>query len=338
MTGMSLVRIHSAGQVKLDSVDRPSAGPDDVVVKVHNCGICGSDLGYIASGGLGPDAPMPIGHELSGVVAEKGENVQHVQLGDRVTVNPEAHGNGIGNYGPEGGFAPYLLVRGAAQDDQAVIPLPDSLSFEQGALIEPLSVAMHGVHQGKASAEDRAVIFGAGPIGLGILLVLQYYGLKDVVMVDRSEQRLKLAEELGATPFKVDSGRLDDFLRDRHGSADLMGAPVPNSDLYFEATGVGSVFEQAVTLSKRGGRLVVVGVHKAPVQLDLVNLLIRELTITASMAYPNEFPQVINMLESGKIDATKLISHRYKLSEFHQALATAQDADQAIKVLVDCQQ
>jgi threonine dehydrogenase-like Zn-dependent dehydrogenase len=100
---------------------------------------------------------------------------------------------------------------------------------------------------------------------------------------------------------------------------------------------VGGVFQQIVGMAKMGARVVVVGVHKVPVEFDLVNLLIRELNISGSMAYPNEFPQVIDMLASGKVDPSPLISHHFALSEFPTALATAQDQSQAIKVLVDCQ-
>lgn len=338
MPTMPLVRVHDVNQVQLDQVDRPGAGADDVVVQVAYCGICGSDPTFIAMGGLsGPGTPMPLGHELSATVLEAGANVRHVRVGDRVVVNPEGNGNRIGSGGPNGGFAPYMLVRGAALDTQSVIKIPDSLSMQHGALVEPLSVAMHAVHQGQAKAGDRAVVFGAGPIGLGILLVLRHYGIDNVVVVDLSEHRLTVAEQLGAATFKADSGDLSNFLIARHGEAKLMGMPAPGSDLYFEATGVGAVFNRAVQLPKMGARLVVVGVHKEPVQLDLVNLLIRELTITASMAYPTEFPQVIAMLESGKVDVSPLITHRYPLSQFMDALASARDTSRAVKVLVDCQ-
>jgi 2-desacetyl-2-hydroxyethyl bacteriochlorophyllide A dehydrogenase len=338
MTNIPQVAIHDVNVATLDQVAPPEAGPDDVIIKVEQCGICGSDLGYIAMGGLlGPGVPMRLGHELSGTVAEAGINVQHVALGDRVVMNPEGNGNRIGNSGSEGGFTPLLLVRGAAKDEQSVLKLPDALSFEQGSMVEPLSVSMHGVHQGRVIAEDRIVIFGAGPIGLGVVLVAQYYGVKDIVVVDLSEHRLAVARQLGATTFKADSGDLAAFLIDQYGSSEVMGMPMPTVDVYFEATGVGGVFQQIVGMAKMGARVVVVGVHKAPVEFDLVNLLIRELNINGSMAYPNEFPQVIDMLTSGKVDPSPLISHHFALSEFSTALATAQDQGQAIKVLVDCQ-
>jgi 2-desacetyl-2-hydroxyethyl bacteriochlorophyllide A dehydrogenase len=338
MPDIPQVVIHGVNEIAVDEVAAPHTGPDDVIIKVEQCGICGSDLGYIAMGGLlGPGVPMRLGHELSGTVVEAGINVNHVAPGDRVVMNPEGNGNRIGNSGPEGGFTPFLLVRGAAKDEQSVLRLPDTLSFEQGAMVEPLAVSMHGVHQGNVAAGDRIVIFGAGPIGLGVLLVAQYYGVKDIVVVDLSEHRLAVAEALDATTFKADSGDLSAFLIDQYGSSEVMGMPMPGVDVYFEATGVGGVFQQIVGMAQTGARIVVVGVHKAPVQLDLVNLLIRELHISGSMAYPTEFPQAIAMLTSGQVDPSPLISHRFPLSEFPTALATAQDRGQAIKVLVDCQ-
>lgn len=338
MTDMPLVQIHGINKVSLDRVSKPVAGDDDVIVQVANCGICGSDLGYIAMGGLlGPGTPMPLGHELSGTVVAAGVNVSHVKLGDHVVLNPEGNGNRIGNSGTEGGFAPFLLVKGAAIDLDTVTALPDNIDFELGALIEPLSVSMHAVHQGRGVKGDRAVIFGAGPIGLGIVIVLRHYGLDNIIVVDKAPQRLAMAEQLGAKVINVDQSDLSEQLIKYHDSADIMGMPVPASDLYFEATGVSSVFKQITQLAKTGARIVIVGVHKAPVQVDLVNLLFRELTLTGSMAYPNEFPQVIDMLSSGKVDPRPLISHRFKLSEFDNALATATAGDAAIKVLVDCQ-
>ena len=333
---MPQVRIHAANDVRIDEVDRPAVGDDDILVQVSLCGICGSDLGYVAAGGLGMTQPMPLGHELSGTVAEAGAHIRHVAVGDRVVVNPMANGGSIGNGGPEGGFAPYLLVRDAARHEQAVLKVPEALTTEQAALVEPLSVAMHGCRQGNATASDSAVVFGAGPIGLSAVVCLQHIGVKDIVSVDLSDKRLAVAKQLGAGTFNA-GGDLDGFLIERHGQASVMGMPVPDSDLYIEATGVKPVFERITSLAKTGARIVVLGVHKEPVALDLVNLLIRELVVTGSMAYPSEFPAVIDMLRSGKPEVESIISHRYPLSQFDSALSQAQDADAAIKVMVDCQ-
>ena len=339
MTTIKLVKIDGINSTTLDNVTKPTAGPQDVVIQVALCGICGSDLGYIAMGGLlEPGNPMALGHELSGVVVETGDEVKHLQLGDRVVVNPEGNANRIGNGGPEGAFSPYLLVRGAATDPATVLKLPDSLSMEQGAMVEPLSVAMHAVNSSQIGKDDKAVIFGAGTIGLCIALILGYRGLRNVIVVDLSTQRLRVAEKLGAATVLGNTASLPDFLIQQHGqSADNDLPNSPASDVYFEATGVDTVFNQTTQLAQRGARIVVVGVHKKAVSLDLVNLLFRELKIIGSMAYPTEFPEVITMLASGKVDISALITHRFPLSKFDDALKNARDTSKAIKVLIDCQ-
>jgi (R,R)-butanediol dehydrogenase / meso-butanediol dehydrogenase / diacetyl reductase len=332
-----LVRVHGVDDVRLDSVDMPDIGAGDVLVEVSLCGICGSDLGYVAMGGLGMTQPMPLGHELVGTIVQAGDRVDNLAPGDRVVVNPMAANNSIGNGGTEGAFTSHLAVRGVADDPTAILKVPDKLGQEQAALIEPLSVALHGCHQGRAQASDKAVVFGAGPIGLCTAICLGYLGLENIIVVDNSEHRLNAAHRIGAKTFKASSGKLSDFLREQHGEAVLMGTPVPDTDLYIEATGAKAVFEQIVTTAKTGARAVVLGLHKQPVTLDLANLLLRELQITGSMAYPQEFPEVINMLASGNIDVTPVISHHFPLSQFTEALTKARDTESAIKVLVDCQ-
>ena len=332
-----LVRVHGVNDVRLDAVEKPRITANDILVQVHLCGICGSDLGYIAMGGLGMTQPMPLGHELVGVVTEAGANVNHVTVGDRIVVNPTAANNHIGNGGPEGGFSPWLLVRDVATHPAAALRVPATLSSEQAAMVEPLAVGLHGCHQGNAKADDKAVVLGAGPIGLGSAACLKYLGLKDVIIVDRSEHRLRAAERLGIAPLQADDADLSDFLKAQHGEASLLGSPVPATDLYLEATGVGAVFNQVVNIAKPGARVVVLGLHKAPVELDLVNVLMRELSIIGSMAYPEEFPKVIEMLNSGSIDVQPMISHQFPLSDFEQALSIAQDPEQATKVMIDCQ-
>lgn len=334
---MPLVRVHAVDDVRLDTVPKPAVGADDILVQVALCGICGSDLGYIAMGGLGLTRPMPLGHELVGTVAALGELVQHLSVGDRVVINPMAAGNSIGNGGPEGAFTPFLLVRGVAADHDAALKIPDSLSLEQAAMIEPLSVALHGCHQGQATAGDQAVIFGAGPIGLCSAICLKYLGLENIVVVDTSDYRLAAAERIGAIPCKAGDADVASFLMARHGQAELMGMPLPATDIYLEATGATPVFEQIVNTAKTGARVVVLGLHKQPVQLDLANLLLRELNIVGSMAYPDEFPEVIAMLASGQVDVDPLISHRFPLTRFGDALAQARKTNEAIKVMIDCQ-
>ncbi len=336
MKTMSLVQVHGVDEVRIDAVDVPEIGPDDALIKVAACGICGSDLGYIAQGGItAPGVPMPLGHELSGTIAALGENVRHLAVGQKVTVNPMANGHAIGNGGAEGGFAPLLRVRDAASVAEAILPLPAGMSFDEAALIEPLSVAMHGVHQSGIEAGQSALVMGAGPIGLCTVLVLKYYGVERIVVADKSAMRLQLARQLGAEAVcNVQESDLENCLREAHGEAAVMGMPVPGTDVYIEATGVGSVLELAIGLARTGATIVVVGVHKAPIEFHPLTLLIKELRLLGAMAYPREFPQVIEMLQGGTVDVAPLISHHFELKDFDKALAVAQDPERAAKVMI----
>ena len=335
MQSMPLVQVHGVDDVRLDEVSIPSASADDVLVKVARCGICGSDLGYIAMGGLtAPGQPMPLGHELAGVVAELGANVSHLQPGQRVVVNPTANGTDIGNGGPEGGFAPLLLVSNVAAHPQAVLPIPDDISFDEGALVEPLAVAMHAVNQSGIRAGQCATILGAGPIGLCTVVVLRYFGIENIVVADRSPRRLSVAQQLGARPCNIEQEDIGTVLQQEQGESRHYGMPVAATDVYIEATGVGPVLEQAISLARPGATIVVVGVHKQAIQLNPLDLLMKELRLVGSMAYPKEFPLVIEMLEGRKLDVLPLISHHFPLADFQTALTVASDPMAAAKVMV----
>ena len=254
--------------------------------------------------------------------------------GQRVVVNPIANGTAIGNGGPEGGFAPWLLVTGAARWPDAVIPLSEPLSYEQGAMVEPLSVA-HGVNQSGVEAGQSVLVLGAGPIGLCAVVVLKYRGVEDIVVADQSAHRLSIAAKLGAT-VTCDVRRQDlaAVLGDQHGATSYYGSTVVGTDVYIEATGVGAVLEQAVALAKPGAGIVVVGVHQAPIQFNPLDLMMKELRLIGSMGYAEEFSAVIGMMLSGAVDVSALISHRFELGEFPAALAVAGDPQRAAKVMV----
>ena len=338
MKGIPQARVHGVDDLRLDKVAPPQCGPDDVVVKVRECGICGSDLGYIAMGGLtGPEEPMRLGHELWGEVVETGGNVSHVAAGERVVVQPMSNGVNIGNGGSEGGFTPLLLVRDAAKDPASTMALPADLPLEYGALVEPLAVAQHGANRVAATAADKAVIFGAGPIGLSMLQVLQYRGLQSIAVVDLSERRLEAAARMGAHVLSGDDPDLARKLIDLHGASEFFGMPMPASTLFVEATGARPVFESIMSNAGPGSRICLTGVHKEAATLDLVMLLAKELSLVAAMGYENEFEEVVQMLQSGHLQPTAMVTHHFPLSRLGEAFATARDTEQAIKVIIDCQ-
>ncbi len=333
---MQQLRIHAPGKVSLDEVPAPEPGPRDAVVRVQACGICGSDLGYIALGGVaGPTPePTPLGHEFSAVVERVGAEVTRVAPGTRVVVNPIAGANNIGNGGPGGAFAREVLVQEVEGGD-VIFPIPDDLPFDRAALAEPLGVGMHAVDRAGVAPGDKVVIFGAGPIGLMALATLRYRGFDDVAIVDLSENRLEIARRLGAT-LALDPGAGDiwEALRELHGTELWLGAvPTTGSDAYIEASGAASVIGELVGQARPGARISVVALHRTPREVDFMMVMAKQLTLAGSMAYPDDYGEMVRLL--GEVDLSPSITHRFPLAAIEEALAVAGDPGRAGKVIVE---
>lgn len=334
---MKAIRLHGPQDLRCDTIPEPDVGPGDVLVSVKSVGICGSDLTYAKVGGVGAPVSEPIGlgHELSGVVERVGSAVRDVQPGMRVVVNPMGSGNAIGNGMVDGAFAPLLRVCNARLGE-SVYAIPDHLDFATAALAEPLSVAMHAVNRAGVDEASRAVVFGAGPIGLGIVACLRQWGCRDIVAVDMSDQRLARAKTLGAA-VTINPSResVRDMLSNTHGHGQHFGMPCVGSDVFFEVTGAAQVIADVIDIARFHARLVVVAVHAAPVAVNFAQALAKEMDIFMSMAYPDEFPAVIAMLASGEIDGKAMISHRFGFEDFFEAFAVARDPVASAKVLVE---
>lgn len=333
---MPRVAVHGPDDVRIDEVATPSPGPEDVVVRVAACGICGTDLGYARAGGLpvgGDRGPIALGHEFSGTIAAVGDGVRDLVPGQRVVVDPTTPANYIGSGGP-GAFAPLIVVRDVGSQPM-VYPIPDTLDFETAALVEPLSVALHGVYRSGAKAGEKAVVFGAGPIGLGVVAMLRHKGLTDIIAVDRSNGRLARARALGArVTLNPDEGDIWPTIAAEHGAGELYGMPVVNTDQFIEVSGAPPVIPAILANARFHAHLTVIAVHHREVPVNFALALAKEMQITTAMAYPTEFAEVVGILARREIDTTPLVSHRFDFADFAQAFATAADAERAAKVLV----
>lgn len=329
------VHVHGPDDVRLDETEEPSPGPRDVVVRVHACGICGTDLRYVRLGGLaGPGPrPMPLGHELSGVVETVGSDVSTVTAGMRVVLNPTAGGNMIGNGGTEGGFTRRLLVRDAAAGGK-LFAVPPDLPMDLAALAEPLGVGMNAVDRTDAHAGEKVAVFGAGPIGLAAVAALRDRGVEDVIAVDLSPRRLEIARALGARAT-IDASRDDVWkrLRALHGESPVLGTPMAATDAYVEASGAGAVISQILQHAKGEARLAVVAVHDREIPVSFLLVMMKQLTIRGAMEYPADYADSLALLQ--RRDLSPMISHRFPLACFHDALAVARDPQAAGKVLVE---
>jgi threonine dehydrogenase-like Zn-dependent dehydrogenase len=332
---MKQVNVHGPEDVRIDEVSEPEPGPRDAVIRVSACGICGSDFRYVRLGGLaGPsDRPMPLGHELSGVVDAVGADVSSLAPGTRVVLNPTARGNMIGNGGGEGGFAPRLLVRDAAAGE-SLFPIPAELPSDVAALAEPLGVGMNAVNRAGARPGEKVAVFGAGPIGLAAIAALCDRGVEDVIAVDLSQRRLEIASALGARAT-VDAGSEDPWkkLRALHGEEPLMGAPMAATDAYVEASGAAAVIPSFLQHAKGEARLSVVALHGQEIPVNFLLVMMKQLTIRGAMEYPKDFTDSLALLV--RRDLSPMISHRFPLERFREALAVARDPQAAGKVLIE---
>jgi len=331
---MKQVNIHGPGKVELDEIDVPQAGRRDAVIRVASCGICGTDVRYVRMGGI--CRPMPLGHELSGVVESIGDEVTGLEPGMRVVLNPTAGGNMIGNGGGEGGFTSSLLVRNVA-DGGCLFPIPDDLPMHLAALAEPLGVGMNAVNRADVAPDDKVVVFGAGPIGLAAVATLRDQGISDVVAIDLSARRLELAKELGARET-IDASEGDPWtkLRELHGEAPLMGMPMVGSDVYIEATGAPKVITDVIQNAKPEGRLTVVALHEQSVNVSFLLVMMKQLTIRGAMEYPEDYADTLALL--GRWDLSPMITNRFPLDRFSEALEIASDPNVGGKVMIDIEE
>src|ERR1700761_6775059 len=237
---MKIAMVTGPGKADVVHADRPRVGPADVLVRMRACGICGSDAFYITIGGVPPrQGHMPLGHEPAGEVAEVGADVTGIAVGDHVVVNPMAAPGGIiGNGGPAGALADYLLIENAVRGKSLEV-VPDHIPFEVAALNEPMAVARHGVNQVAPKATDKVVVFGAGPIGLGATIGFKSVGVQHVTVVDLIQSRLEKALKVGADAvINFADEDVAQRLIDIHGPGESIFPGKAGTDIYFDAAGV----------------------------------------------------------------------------------------------------
>lgn len=323
-------------KTEIVEVQTPTAGPDDVLVRIRACGICGSDTLYISIGGLPPrHGCMPIGHEPAGEVVEVGRGVHGIAVGDRVVVNPMAIADDIiGNGGSAGALAEYLLIKDAVRG-QSLEVVPDHIPFEVAALNEPMAVAVHAVNQVAPRQSDQVLVLGAGPIGLGITIALKSRGVKHVVVADILPARLEKALKVGADAV-INSKDEDVIARliELHGPGDSMWPNKAGTDVFLDAAGVPAAVDTALAGAKRGAKLGVVAVHKEPIGIDFMNLMSNELTIVGSMGYPTEIFEVTKDIIENWEKYRLIISHTFDFDDLQEALQCVATPGAADKVVI----
>lgn len=332
---MKVSMVTGPGQTEVVEVPDPTVGPADVLVKMKACGICGSDALYIAMGGLPPNqGRMPLGHEPAGEIVEVGRDVTGLAVGDHVVVNPMAAPNGvIGNGGPSGALADYVLIENAVRGTSVEV-IPPEVPFRVAALNEPMAVARHGVNQTRPKPTDKVVVFGAGPIGLGATIAYKSVGVSHVTVVDLIESRLDKALAVGADAVVNAADDVVAALIELHGRGTAMWPGKSGTDIYLDAAGAPAVINTALKAAKRGATLGVVAMHKEQVPVDLLNLMANEITVVGSMGYPTEIFEVTQDLVANWERYDVIVSHSFGFDDVQDALQTALTPGAADKVVV----
>lgn len=324
------------GTAEVLDTERPAVGPRDVLVRMRACGICGSDAFYITIGGLPPrQGHTPLGHEPAGEIAEVGAQVSGLAVGDHVVINPMAAPSGIiGNGGPTGALADYLLVENAVRGTSLEV-IPDHIPWEVAALNEPMAVARHGANRCQPKPTDKVVVFGAGPIGLGAVLAFKSLGVSHIVVADLIPGRLDKALQIGADAV-INSADEDVVARliELHGEGQSMFPGKAATNIYLDAAGVPAVVNTALAAAQKGATLGIVGVHKEPVPVEFVNVMSNEITILGSMGYPDEIFEVTKDLVANWEKYALIVSHTIGFDNVGEALELAHTPGAADKVVV----
>lgn len=317
------------GKMGFEERDIPKAKDNEVLVKLEYVGICGSDLHYYETGAIGDyvvEPPFVLGHEPGGTVVEVGKNVKHLKVGDRVALEPgktcghcEFCKMGRYNLCPDVVFFATPPVDGVFQEYVAheaalCFKLPDNVSTLEGALIEPLAVGFHAAIQGDAHLGQRAVVMGAGCIGLVSMMALKARGVSEVYVVDIMEKRLGKALELGATG--VINGAKEDVLEQ---VKELTGGA--GMDLVIETAGTEITTRQAIHMAKKGSNIVLVGYSKSgEMTLPMSLVLDKELTFKTVFRYRHIYPMAIDAVAAGKVNLKGIVTDVFGLDEAQKAM------------------
>ncbi|MFK7894535.1 MAG: zinc-binding dehydrogenase [Myxococcota bacterium] len=334
---MRVLNIHGEDDVRLDPYSLPAPGPTDVVVEMRACGICGSDLSYIQLGGIGraEGGVTPIGHEGAGEISFVGADVRDLAVGESVIINPMTTPSRVGSGGPEGAFVDSLLIREASLGEN-LLRVPEDVPFEIAAMCEPLAVALHGVNRSEASPGDKVVLFGAGPIGLGMVLWLIDRGVEDLIVLDLADERLERATALGARAV-INPGKEDPRARiaELHGEArNTVGHPATGTDVFLDAAGAPTILADIIGMTKDHARIVVTATYMESVALPLGRMLTSEPTITTAVGYPTEMPEVVAAMPRLRTQIESMISHRFPFDRILEGIAVAGTPGSA-KVMVE---
>ncbi|HEX7058057.1 MAG TPA: NAD(P)-dependent alcohol dehydrogenase [Bacilli bacterium] len=330
--------------IEIQELDIPDYGPDEALVRIRAVGLCGSDVHYYEHGKIGPyvvDYPIILGHEAAGEIVAIGSEVRNVSVGERVAIEPgvtcgrcDHCKSGHYNLCPhvkflatppyDGAFCEYIAIRA-----DMLFPIPDTMSYEKAALIEPLSVGLHAVRRGGLLVGETVVIMGMGPIGIFTILAAKAAGSGRIIGVDLEPFRLERARQMGATD--VINLREEDAL-----TAVMRITGGRKADLAIETAGNGRAAQAAVQTVRRGGRVVLVGLpQETETPFNIPYIVDNEIDIRGDFRYHNTYPTGVAIMSKDGMDLSPVITDYMPLTDTAKAFAKAiHEKNSTLKIVI----
>ncbi len=341
---MKAAVLTSRKNIEMKEMEVPTPKDNEVLIRLRAVGLCGSDIHYYEHGKIGSfvvKKPIILGHEASGEIVRIGRNVMHLKEGQRVAIEPGAtcgeceHCKG-GRYNLcpsveflatppyDGAFCEYVAMRA-----DLVFPIPDSMSFETAAMVEPFSVGLHAIRRGGLQPNETVIIMGMGPIGLLTAAAAKMAGAAAIIAVDLEQSRLEASKSMGATHIiNLREERLEQRVNEYTNGIGV--------DLAIETAGSPKAVQGTVASVRRGGRVVIVGMSpEEEVPVNISHVIDKEIDIRGVFRYHHTYPAAIEMLSTGGIDIEKIITDEYGLDETSEAFEKAiHDKTNTLKLIV----
>lgn len=333
---------YGPGDIRIEEIGRPKPGDEGIVVKVRAAGICGTDLHYYRQAWRSLTA-LVLGHENTGDVVEVGANVKDVKVGDRVwteaflpcfecewckrkdyykCLSPKGFG---GIRGLNGGFAEYLWVP-VVLLNRNVFKLTEAMSYQDGALLEPIAVGVRTMNNAEPKTDDVVVVLGVGMVGLGVVAKLKALGVSRVIVSDVSEKRLQAAKELGAN--LIVNPTEEDIVKRVMEETSGRGA-----DIVVEAAGKPVTLRQSIDMVRRGGKIMVVANFVEPFEFNPDSFRVKNVRIISCVG--NDFQAGFDIVKAGGVKDKQLVSHVFPLDRIKEAFETAMNTKESIKVMIE---
>lgn len=337
---------YGKGDLRIEEIDMPTVGPDQVLVKIRAVGVCGSDVHLCVHGAIG-DLVNPVGHinghECAGEIAAVGENVKDRYVGQRVAIEPGEgcgecfycksgkynlcpHMDFMGHPNPEreGAYTEYTVCKAGY-----TYPIEDNVSFEEAAMVEPMAVAMQILKNSQVKAGDNIAILGAGTIGMCTLLAAQAFGCNKIFVTDITQYRVDAAKKFGATmAINAETEDWKQIIKDATGGLGV--------DVAIDVAGCAEIYHDITEIVRRGGMVNFTAMTSDKYfEVNMFEVIDKELKISSVFRYDNVFEQALRLMAAGRVDMKKLITHKFPLEQINEAMRVAdQKLDNCIKVCI----